>query len=191
MGIVNKFKIRVENEFRGYNKSKFSKDLIAGITVAAVALPLALAFGVGSGADASAGLITAVIGGAIIALFSGTSFQISGPTGAMMAILIPLVAKQGISTLFAATFLAGIFLLLAGIFKAGKFVNFIPPSVIIGFTCGIALVIALGQLPNFLGIEVSGQSVMQKTFDLFSNINQINYNSLLIGMIVIIICMLW
>ncbi|MDF9867387.1 SulP family sulfate permease [Bacilli bacterium PM5-3] len=191
MNIVSNYFEILKNEFKGYNKSKFSKDLVAGITVAAVALPLALAFGVGSGADATAGLITAIIAGIVIGMLSGTSFQISGPTGAMMAILIPLVSKQGINTLFAATLLAGIILVIAGIIKAGKFVQFIPLGVITGFTSGISIVIALGQLSNLFGIKSSGDNVISQTFSIFNNISLINYSSLLIGLMVILVCIFW
>ena len=114
--MVKKFLVLLQNEFRGYNGAKLQKDIMAGITVAAVALPLALAFGVSSGADAQAGLITAVIAGLVIGALSGGFYQISGPTGAMAAILMSIVASQGMQGVFLATFLAGLFLLIAGIF---------------------------------------------------------------------------
>ena len=93
MNIAKRYVSRLKTEFAGYNGKKFGKDLLAGITVAAVALPLALAFGVSSGADAAAGLVTALMAGLIMGVFSGASYQISGPTGAMSAILISLVAQ--------------------------------------------------------------------------------------------------
>ena len=102
-------------EFRGYNTQAFAKDLMAGLTVTAVALPLALAFGVSSGADAAAGLITAILAGLIIGALSGGFYQISGPTGAMAAILMSVVAHHSIQGVFAATLLAGVILLLAGL----------------------------------------------------------------------------
>ena len=103
LGIIN-------SEFKDYNRRKFLQDLMAGITVAAVALPLALAFGVSSGTTAAAGLITAIVAGLIISSFSGAFYQISGPTGAMAAILISLIGKYGMNGIFIATFMAGIFL---------------------------------------------------------------------------------
>ena len=140
----------LKNEFRGYNVQTLLQDILAGLTVAAVALPLALAFGVSSGADAGAGLITAIIAGLVIGVLSGASYQISGPTGAMSAILIGLSTTYGLQGVFIASFLSGCMLIIASLFKFGKIVSFIPTSVITGFTSGIAIIIALGQIDNFL-----------------------------------------
>ncbi len=156
------FIFMIQQEFKNYDQQKFFKDLLAGITVAAVALPLALAFGVSSGATASSGLITAVIAGFIISFFSGGFYQISGPTGAMAAILISIIATKQMTGVFIATFLAGILLILAGIFNLGKLTSLIPGSVIIGFTSGIAIIIALGQVDNFFGVSSEGRSIIEK-----------------------------
>ena len=128
MNLLKDYVTDIRNEFKGYNGKRFSKDLMAGITVAAVALPLALAFGVSSGATAAAGLVTAIIGGIIISIFSGASFQISGPTGAMTAILVTLAAKYGMQGILTACFFAGIILILAGILKLGRMIYYIPSS---------------------------------------------------------------
>lgn len=160
--MVKKFLVLLQNEFRGYNGTKLQKDVMAGITVAAVALPLALAFGVSSGADAQAGLITAVIAGLVIGSLSGGFYQISGPTGAMAAILMSIVASQGMQGVFLATFLAGLFLLIAGIFRLGALTSFIPAPVITGFTSGIAIIIALGQVDNLFGVHSEGSNVIEK-----------------------------
>lgn len=149
-------------EFQGYSLSKLRKDLLAGLTVAAVALPLAIAFGVSSGIDAAAGLITAIVAGVVIGTLSGGFYQISGPTGAMAAILMSIVATQGIQGVLLATFLAGIFLLLAGLLKLGMLTSFIPAPVITGFTSGIAIIIALGQLDNLFGTHSEGANVLEK-----------------------------
>ena len=138
-----------KREFRGYNSATLMKDVMAGLTVAAVALPLALAFGVSSGADAAAGLITAIIAGLVMSMLAGGYYQISGPTGAMAAILTSLVASYGLDGVFLATLMAGVLLLLAGILHLGKLTSFIPAPVITGFTSGIAVIIALGQIDNF------------------------------------------
>lgn len=119
----------LKHEFRGYNSAALMKDLMAGLTVTAVALPLALAFGVSSGADAASGLITAIIAGLVMSLLAGGYYQISGPTGAMAAILTSLVAGYGLDGVFIATLLAGILLLLAGILRLGKLTSFIPAPV--------------------------------------------------------------
>ena len=103
----------LKNEFRGYNGKKLSQDLMAGLTVAAVALPLALAFGVSSGADAASGLVTAIVAGIVIGILSGASYQISGPTGAMAAILLSVSAKYGITGVLTAGFLSGAILIVA------------------------------------------------------------------------------
>ncbi len=143
-------------EFRGYARAAFVRDLIAGLTVAAVALPLALAFGVASGATAAAGLVTAIIAGLVIGALGGAPYQISGPTGAMSAVLIVVVAQQGLRGLWLASLLAGAIILAVGLFRLGGLVNFIPAPVITGFTSGIALVIAIGQIDNFLGVHTPG-----------------------------------
>ena len=122
----------LKQEFHGYNVQTLMQDLLAGLTVAAVALPLALAFGVSSGADAGAGLITAIIAGLVIGVLSGASYQISGPTGAMSAILIGLSTTYGLQGVFIASFLSGCMLIIASLFKFGKIVSFIPTSVIVG-----------------------------------------------------------
>lgn len=152
----------LRREFAGYSGAKLTRDLMAGITVAAVALPLALAFGVSSGADAAAGLITAILAGLVIGLLSGASYQISGPTGAMAAILGATVARFGMQGVFAATLLAGILLILAGFLKVGRLVSVIPMPVITGFTSGIAIIIALGQVDNFFGTASQGENALAK-----------------------------
>lgn len=135
---------------------------MAGLTVAAVALPLALAFGVSSGADAASGLITAIVAGIVIGLLSGASYQISGPTGAMAAILISLSAKYGMKGVLLAGLLSGVFLLIMAALKIGKLVSYIPTPVITGFTSGIAIIIALGQIDNFFGTVSQGENAIEK-----------------------------
>ena len=162
--MLSKFISSLKQEFGGYNAAALTKDLMAGLTVAAVALPLALAFGVSSGADAASGLITAIIAGLIMSLLSGGYYQISGPTGAMAAILMSLVAAYGMDGVFIATLIARIILLLAGILHLGKLTSFIPAPVITGFTSGIAVIIALGQVDNFFGTHSEGTSAIGKLF---------------------------
>ncbi len=142
-----------QQEFTGYNPTIFQRDLLAGITVGAVALPLALAFGVASGADAAAGLVTAILAGIVIAGLGGGAYQISGPTGAMSAVLIVLAQRYGLQGIWVAALLAGLFMVLLGLFRLGRYVAFIPSPVITGFTSGIALIIAIGQIDNVLGVQ--------------------------------------
>jgi SulP family sulfate permease len=127
-------------------------DLVAGVTVGVVALPLALAFGVTSGAGASAGLYTAIIAGLLAAIFGGSNYQVSGPTGAMTVVLLPIVARYGLEGIFVAGILAGLILVLLGLLRVGRYIAFIPWPVVTGFTNGIAIVIFLQQLPAALGV---------------------------------------
>ncbi|MEG1994342.1 MAG: SulP family inorganic anion transporter, partial [Oscillospiraceae bacterium] len=174
-------------EFKDYNKKKLGQDFMAGMTVAAVALPLALAFGVSSGADAAAGLITAIISGFVITIFAGASFQISGPTGTMTAILFAVAATYGIQGVFITTFLAGIIRILFGLFKCGKLVGYIPAPVILGFTSGIAVIIASGQIDNFFGTTSSGNNTLSRIISYFNLGFDIYYPAVIVGLLVIII----
>lgn len=142
----------LRREFTGYSVELLRRDLLAGVTVGAVALPLALAFGVASGADAAAGLVTAILAGVIIGGLGGAAFQISGPTGAMSAILIAISLQYGLPGVWVACVMAGIMLVLLSLFRLGRYIQFIPSPVITGFTSGIAIIIAVGQLDNVLGV---------------------------------------
>jgi SulP family sulfate permease len=132
--------------------STFRFDAVSGLVVAIVALPLALGFGVTSGAGAASGLVTAIVAGLIAALLGGSNYQVSGPTGAMVVVLFPIIAEVGMPGLLVAGALAGILIVLAGVARLGKFAEKIPWSVMEGFTLGIALVIALQQLPLILDV---------------------------------------
>lgn len=142
------------------------QDLIAGLTVAIVALPLALAFGVTSGMGAQAGLITAIIAGAVAAIFGGSNLQVSGPTGAMTVVLVPVVASHGPQGVLFVSLLAGVILIGLAAARLGQLVQFLPIPVVEGFTAGIAVVIALQQFPNALGVDdATGDKVWQVAFD--------------------------
>ncbi|MEU6426316.1 SulP family inorganic anion transporter [Microbispora sp. NPDC046973] len=141
------------------------RDLIAGLTVAVVALPLALAFGVGSGLGAQAGLATAVVAGAIAAVFGGSNLQVSGPTGAMTVVLVPIVHSHGPGGVLAVGLLAGIVLVVLALARVGRFARYMPTPVIEGFTAGIAVVIALQQVPAALGVTGEGERVWQAAGD--------------------------
>ena len=184
--LVKDFGKIIKREFKGYNGKKFGQDALAGVTVAAVALPLALAFGVSSGATAAAGLITAVFAGLIIGGLSGASYQISGPTGAMTAILVSLVAQYGIQGVFIASFIAGVLLLIAGILKLGGLVSYLPMPVITGFTSGIAIIIALGQVNNLTGLTSTGLTTIEKIGSYFTLEQHLDVTGLIIGLAVIV-----
>lgn len=134
-------------------RSSWGKDLLAGVTVGIVALPLALGFGVASGAGAAAGLVTAIIAGLVAAIFGGSHLQVSGPTGAMTVVLLPVIAKHGVETVPLLAVFAGIIVVAMALTAVGRSVEFIPLSVVEGFTIGIGVIIALQQLPLVLGTE--------------------------------------
>lgn len=190
--MLKDYKNDLVNEFKGYNLVSLKRDLMAGITVTAVALPLALAFGVSCGATAAAGLITAIIGGLVIGALSGASFQISGPTGAMSAILLLLFQKYGLNGVWIAGAIAGIILIIAGIFKFGKIVSYIPSPVVTGFTSGIALIIAIGQLDNFFGVSTKGaESAAGKVIGFLQGPLNPNWYAVLLGGLVVITMIVW
>ena len=189
---IKNYIAKIKSEFSGYNLQKFSKDLMAGLTVTAVALPLALAFGVSCGATAEAGLVTAIIAGLIMSALAGASYQISGPTGAMSAILVGIVGAQGgIQSMFVVSVLAGIIIILCAVLKLGRLVSMIPRPVITGFTSGIALTIALGQIDNFFGTTSQGANPIEKIGSYFELGFNVNWRALLIGAIVIAIMLAW
>jgi SulP family sulfate permease len=136
------------------------RDLIAGITVGVVALPLALAFGITSGLGAAAGLITAIVAGTVAAVFGGSNVQISGPTGAMTVVLVPIVAAYGANGVLVVGLMAGLLLIVMSFAGLGRYVRFIPLPVIEGFTLGIAVIIALQQVPAALGVQGASEQVV-------------------------------
>jgi len=182
------------NEFKGYNGKYLINDMTAGITVGAVALPLALAFGAASvdmehaAIGIAGGLITAIIAGLISGLLGGGSFQISGPTGAMAVILGTIVSGQyGLQGMFLSTFISGFILLICGLLRFGKLVQFIPKPVVTGFTSGIALVIAIGQFKNATGADASGEGTIDKLLCFIGNIGNTDLRILLVTLAVILI----
>jgi len=138
---------------RDYSWRAFSGDVLAGVTVALVALPLSIAIAIASGADPKAGLVTAIIGGLLISLLGGSRVQIGGPTGAFIVVVYGIIQQFGFDGLLLATLMAGIILVIGGLVRAGRFVALVPEPVIEGFTVGIALIIAISQLKDLLGLS--------------------------------------
>ena len=138
-------------DYRGLRGS-WRKDLTAGITVAIVALPLALGFGVASGLGARAGIVTAIVAGVVAGIFGGSHLQVSGPTGAMTVVLVPVVASVGPGGVVVVALLAGVLMVVAGIARLGRYAGILPWPVIEGFTAGIAMLIFLQQVPSALGV---------------------------------------
>src|SRR3982750_781195 len=140
---------------RHYSAATFTADLIAGVTVGLVALPLAMAFAISSGMPPQAGIYTAVVTGFVISALGGSMVQIGGPTGAFVVVVFGIIAQYGVDGLFMCTMMAGVVLVIMGITGTGTAVRYIPRPVVIGFTNGIALVIASTQLKDFFGITTS------------------------------------
>jgi len=145
---------KILTTLRTYSGSLFMADILAGLTVAMVALPLSLAIAIASGAPPAKGLITAVIGGFLISLLGGSRVQIGGPTGAFIVVVFGVIAQFGYDGLVLATFMAGVILLVAGYFRAGNLIAYVLESVVNGFTIGIGMIIALSQLKDFLGLSI-------------------------------------
>jgi SulP family sulfate permease len=144
--------LTLRGRMAGYNTERFHKDVLAGVIVGIVALPLAMAFAIASGVSPDRGLYTAIVAGAAISIFGGSRFQIGGPTGAMVAILSVIVIRYGVNNLLLASLVAGIMLILMGVLRAGALIRFIPYPVTTGFTSGIAVLIFSGQINNFFGL---------------------------------------
>ena len=149
------FRPRLIDALKGYDSAHFAKDFAAGLTVAVVALPLAMAFAIASGLKPEAGLFTAIIAGFLISALGGSRVQIGGPAGAFIVIVYDIALRYGVANLIIATALSGVLLFLMGLFKLGTLVRFIPISVIIGFTNGIAVLIGLSQIKDFLGLSIA------------------------------------
>ena len=174
-----------DNRFRGLTTNDLKNDLVAGITVGVVAIPLAMAFAIASGVKPEYGIYTTIIAGLIVALFGGSRFQIAGPTGAFIPILLAIVLQYGYEDLLIAGFLAGILLMIMSFFKLGSLITYIPRSVTIGFTSGIAVIIFSGQIENLLGIEgvEKKEYFHENIMEIINNISTINLFSILIALI--------
>lgn len=153
------FKPKLVDTLRNYTRSDFSTDLMAGIIVGIVALPLAIAFGIASGVSPEKGIITAIVAGFIISLLGGSKVQIGGPTGAFIVIIYGIIQQYGLEGLTIATLMAGILLIILGVFRLGTIIKFIPYPIIIGFTSGIALTIFTTQIADVFGLQFGGEKV--------------------------------
>ena len=149
------FKPRLFSELRHYSREKLAADTMAGLIVGIVALPLAIAFGIASGVSPSQGILTAIIGGFIVSALGGSRVQIGGPTGAFIVIIFGIVNNPalGLSGLLVATMMAGLFLILLGVFRLGTIIKFIPYPIVVGFTSGIALTIFTTQIKDLFGLR--------------------------------------
>lgn len=177
---------------RGYSASRFKDDLIAGIVVGIVALPLAIAFGIASGVSPTIGLITAIVGGFIVSVFGGNSVQIGGPTGAFIVIVYGIIAQFGLQGLAIATFMAGVILIMMGFFRLGTVIKFIPYPIVIGFTAGIALTIFSTQINDFFGLGLTNipSEFIPKWGLYFQNFNRIDFTTLAVAAVSLLIIIL-
>ena len=153
------FQPKLFSTLKNYTKTDFTTDLMAGIIVGIVALPLAIAFGIASGVSPEKGIITAIVAGFIISFLGGSKVQIGGPTGAFIVIIYGIIQEYGIEGLMVATMMAGVLLILLGIFKLGTIIKFIPYPIIVGFTSGIAVTIFTTQIADIFGLQFGGEKV--------------------------------
>ena len=167
----------------GYDKSSFVQDLLAGVIVGIVALPLAIAFGIASGATPEAGILTAIVAGFLISFLGGSKVQIGGPTGAFIVIVYGIIQEYGMNGLFVATFMAGAFLILMGVLKLGTIIKYIPYPIIVGFTSGIALTIFATQIKDLFGLQVESvpAGFLDKWVVYFRHFDTVSWWSLLVG----------
>jgi SulP family sulfate permease len=188
-----RFRPRALAALEGYTRERFFKDLGAGVTVGIVALPLAMAFAIASGLKPEAGIWTAIIAGALIAALGGSAVQIGGPAGAFIVIVYGIVERYGLANLLISTACAGVLLFLLGFFKLGTLVRYVPVSIVVGFTNGIAVLIVLSQIKDLLGLEVPKMPA-----DFFSQINvigkhieSVNFYSLGLGLTCLLGLFVW
>jgi len=193
MNFSSSFRPKLIDSIKNYNRTLFLKDLMAGIIVGIVALPLAIAFGIASGVSPERGLITAIIGGFIVSFFGGSKVQIGGPTGAFIVIVFGIVEKFGTSGLIVATLMAGIMLFLMGALKLGSIIKFMPYPIIVGFTSGIALTIFSTQIKDLFGLSIDKVpgDFIAKWGVYFQSFNTTNWIALTIGVISVALIFLW
>ncbi|MBQ3573388.1 MAG: STAS domain-containing protein [Clostridia bacterium] len=183
------------SDLKSYNKKQFLNDLIAGIIVAVIALPLSIALAIASGVAPEAGIYTAVIAGFLAALLGGSNVQISGPTAAFATIVAGIVAKSGIGGLALATIMAGVLLVIMGFLKLGNLIRFIPFTITTGFTSGIAVTLLIGQLKDFFGVTYMGGEAPIETIEKLeafaANITTVNLEALAVGAVCLAVLIIW
>ena len=193
MDAFNYIKPKLFSTLKHYSGAQFAKDLVAGIIVAIIALPLSIALAIASGVNPEQGLYTAVVAGFFISFLGGSRVQIGGPTAAFVVIIYGIIAQYGMAGLTIATFLAGIMMIIMGLLRFGDLIKFIPKTITVGFTLGIAIGIFVGQLKDFFGLSMGAvpAEFVEKMVAYAQHINTINWPTLLIGMIALLIQIFW
>jgi len=177
----------------GYGLKDLRKDVMAGLTIGTVAVPLSMALAIATGVAPQHGLYTAIVAGIIIALAGGSRFNVSGPTAAFVVILFPIVQQHGLGGLLIASVMAGIIMLLLGIAQMGQLIRFVPYPVVLGFTSGIAIVIAVLQIPDFLGLEIEqlGEYFIENVAIIAGSLTTTNPLELSVGICVLAVMLVW
>jgi SulP family sulfate permease len=190
---VEKLKPKLFSVMKTYSRQQFGKDVIAGIIVAIIALPLSIALALASGVTPERGLYTAIVAGFVISFLGGSRVQISGPTAAFASIVAGIVARNGMEGLAVATIMAGIMLIIMGLLRFGTLLRFVPYTITTGFTLGIAVTIFIGQIKDFLGLTFKSAPIetMEKLLACVKSISSINFSALLIGTIALLILIIW
>lgn len=190
---MNELKPKLFEVLKGYHKAQLMKDVISGIIVAIIALPLSIALAIASGVSPEQGLYTAIIAGFFISFFGGSRVQIGGPTAAFVVIIYGIVTEYGTDGLIVATILAGIILVIMGICRFGSLIKYIPYTITTGFTCGIAVTLFVGQLKDFFGLSMESvpSEFLYKVIAYVTHINTINWTATLIGIAAVVIMLVW
>lgn len=190
---MNLFRPKLIDTLKNYNKDQFFKDIVAGVIVGIVALPLAIAFAIASGVSPEKGIFTAIIAGFIISALGGSRVQIGGPTGAFIVIVYGIVQQFGVSGLIIATFIAGILLVIMGLLKLGNVIKFIPYPLVVGFTTGIAVIIFSSQVKDFLGLKMGSvpADFIHKWLAYGHHFSSINWYAISIGAVTLLAILWW
>ncbi len=190
-----KLKPKLFSVIKNYDGKQFAKDAVSGIIVAIIALPLSIALALASGVAPEQGIYTAIIAGFLISFFGGSRVQIAGPTAAFATIVAGIVAKNGMDGLIIATLIAGVLLILMGVFRLGTLIKFIPYTITTGFTAGIAVTIVIGQIKDFLGLTyakgVKPIETLEKIEAVIKHIGTINWQALVVGVVCLAILIIW
>lgn len=187
------FRPRLIDALRGYRREDLAADVSAGLTVGVVALPLAMAFGIASGAGPQAGLVTAIVAGFLISALGGSRVQIGGPAGAFVALLYAIAERYGLANLLIATAMAGVLLFAMGVLRLGRLIRYVPVSIVTGFTSGIAVVIGLQQLKDFLGLAIERMpaNMLSQVAALWAHRHTVDVATLGLGLVSLALIALW